>query len=86
MTIEEMNINIQRGIKFLDGEIPDWRSQVEKDTLDMKCNCIFRQLYGLYATGLIEHGLTTEDGIYYGLDTWDTNYSLLTNLWKDALK
>ena len=45
---------VQRGVKLLDFEIPNWRMGIDIETLDMDqlSECILGQLYGNYFDGL----------------------------------
>ena len=45
---------VQRGVKLLDFEIPNWRMGIDIETLDMdrQSECILGQLYGNYVDGL----------------------------------
>lgn len=90
-----MNENVLRGIQLLDEKIPDWRSKVNWDKLNMTytCGCILGHLFGFYSDGLVELNLIDKDedwyksgdGIYYGFDTsgGSNNYEALTQLWKE---
>lgn len=88
--IAEINMkeSVNRGAELLDRVMPDWRSKINVDTLNMgsPADCILGQLYGLYHEGLYKLGLTEgEDRFlngfsYGGPETWH-NYQSNSNEW-----
>jgi hypothetical protein len=62
---------VQRGAQLLDEKVPDWRSKIDVERLDISDfrDCILGQLFGSYRTGLREMGLASIlVGVDYGFD------------------
>lgn len=92
-----MREKVKRGVRLLDKKIPNWRSKIDSETIDMAgiMNCVLGQLYGNYQNGLIKlFGRDTDfetrrlQGIAHGFQLTDEehqNYALLDHLWKVEL-
>lgn len=74
---------VAAGVKVLDREVPNWRSKIDVDNLDLgSCSiCILGQVFGDYNDGLNELNV---DGYDHGFNTTGS-YNELTAAWKEAL-
>lgn len=95
---EAREVRVARGVALLDEKAPDWRTQVNPDTLDMCSDtaCVLGQIYGRYGSGMVALGLTSRtQGTRYGFDSWtdrgtlsrsdDNETRALTAAWRAEL-
>lgn len=92
MRKREMQAAVKRGIKLLDSEVPDWRSKIDLEELDLfwPCHCVLGQATEGYYTAIGKLDIDPND---YGFsipvvldDRYNSrNYANLTQLWKEAL-
>lgn len=87
---ERLAENQQRGVEFLDRNIPDWREQIDLETLELSDgqNCIAGQLGGSYCSFVISWGIMGED---YGMKNLGdhfssySDYGYLEKLWRNEV-
>jgi len=93
---EPREARVARGAARLDAAAPDWRTQVNPDTLDMisMINCVLGQLFGNYKNGLHWLGINTStEATRYGFDASEGAYAgsrvpeliALTKVWRAVL-
>jgi hypothetical protein len=57
-TKDPPEVRVARGVALLDAQVPDWRSRIDVESLDLRTpSCILGQLYGSYVDGHIALGL-----------------------------
>lgn len=51
---EDLRAKVERGAKLLDEKLPEWRSKIDLDLLDISTatQCVLGQLFGDYRVGL----------------------------------
>jgi hypothetical protein len=89
----------RRGQELLDGVVPDWRTRIVSDDLDLSdCGyCILGQVFGSYSDGLTALGIGGDNSqgmaAYFGFEvsTEQVNrlarpYARLTSLWRRAIR
>ena len=66
----EVTESIANGIALLDSKVPDWRSRIDWETLDLYSfsDCILGQVFDGYVLGKYELGIEYESGSKYGFD------------------
>jgi hypothetical protein len=96
--IDSYETAVSRGVALLDRELPDWRTKVDGDKLDMARldDDVLAQLFGGYLAGLEALGvpLQTTDDVSCGFDApvefleedASKAYQTLTDEWKLRLK
>ncbi len=89
--MNKYTLAVERGIEFLNENVPDWYKVIELESLDLLDGkaCILGQLYGDYYDALDDLFPNDDDEVmpeelgfragHYG------NYELLTEAWKLAL-
>lgn len=78
MDISTYERRVLRGMKLLDDKIPDWRSRINLDALDMRSTtrCLLVQLYDSYENGLNVLGFALDErkAVHFGFavrhDRW----------------
>ena len=76
--------------------VPQWATQVQVDTLDIRSSkqCVLGQLFGSYGKGLKELGLTASQSTIYGFLSWGnllgihlfTRRDPLTPAWRELIR
>lgn len=86
-TMSDYTTVVKSGIDILDGHFGgrSWAKNIDLDNLDLgSCGvCVLGQLFGDYAEGLEELGLS--GGYRHGFDTSSGSFRELTAAWKEAL-
>ena len=89
---------VDDGIRFLDGEYPDWISRVDLSTLNIgtEGDCLACQITGCgdFDSARITMGLSVQDSIDYGMflrgnlknKGLHEDYRSLTGLWKSKIQ
>jgi hypothetical protein len=72
-TKAEAASRVARGVKWLDEAVPDWRSKIDLQELDLtsECNCVLGQLFGDFFTPLDNGTLTMDEAIACGFDEYE---------------
>jgi hypothetical protein len=79
-------VKVARGVELLDAQVPDWRSRIDVDHLDMNdpTNCVLGQLFGHHVDGRNAVGLGDATELFWGFFGTETEQTELLAAWQAA--
>ena len=79
---------IEKGIKFLDQNYPDWLDKIDVSELNLNdCHqCVMGQLLGNYIFARKKHGINTLHKLGFNITDRYPNHLQLTKEWKETIK
>ena len=86
-------IRVRAGIAFLNAVNPNWKKKIKLGRLDLSNSrtCVIGEVYGSYYDGMEEVGIEGDSDVaivlgFKEIESFDTNYPLLTKVWKQELR